>query len=384
MVPTPLSDSLELDPVRFLDGAADASVDLPLLGTLREPPDVDSATLVALHRHLVVTRALDDAFVRLQRQGEIGVYAPCRGQEAAQVGAAAALQSNDWIVPSYRELGCAVVRGVPVGSIVPSWRGTWFSEVDVRAHRFLPISIPVGTSTLHATGLALGIALRARRAAGLGLEAAVPVNDVVTTYFGEGAASEGDVHEAMNAASVFGVPCVFVVQNNGWAISTPPRRQYATPTLAHRALAYGMPGWRVDGNDVLACWWTMQQAAQRCRDGRGPVFLELLTFRMGPHTTSDDPTRYRTRAEEEHWAALDPIARFERFLRDRGILSDAVAAEHAAVADEQVRELRETAQHLADPSPLELFDHVYAAPPPTLARQRQHLADVLAAWGEGS
>lgn len=381
MAPT-LSDGLELDPIRFLEGASSTSDNAALHGTLRDAPEVDTERLLAMHRHLVVTRALDDAFVRLQRQGELGVYAPCRGQEAAQVGAAAALRPSDWIVPSYRELGCAVVRGVPLEAIVPSWRGVWFSDVDVQKHRFLPISIPVGTSAVHATGLALGIALRAREAAGLPVEAPVAVDDVVTTYFGEGAASEGDIHEAMNAASVFGAPCVFVVQNNGWAISTPPRRQYATPTLAHRALGYGMPGWRVDGNDVLACWWAMQQAVQRCREGRGPVLLELLTFRMGPHTTSDDPSRYRTHDEEEHWAAIDPILRYERFLRERGVLDDAVASSHATEAERQVARLREVTVNLADPDPLEAFDHLYALPPATLLKQRAQMTEVLAAWEE--
>lgn len=383
MVPV-LPDGFELDPIRFIAGGADSDSASPLTGTLRTAPDVDSRELLSLHRHLVVTRALDDAFVRLQRQGELGVYAPCRGQEAAQVGTAAALQPSDWIVPSYRELGCAVVRGIPLDAIVPSWRGTWFSDVDVQAHRFLPISIPVGTSTLHATGLALGSALRARSAAGLAVDAPVPTDDVVATYFGEGAASEGDVHEAMNAASVFAAPVVFVVQNNGWAISTPPGRQYATPTLAHRALGYGMPGWRVDGNDVLACWWAMQQAAARCRAGRGPVLLELLTFRMGPHTTSDDPSRYRTRSEEERWASVDPIARFERFLKDRNVLDEAVAAEHAAIAEQQVNLLREVTVHMADPSPLEVFEHVYATPPPALLAQRAQMEQILAAWEEGA
>lgn len=379
-----LSDGLELDPIRFLDGGAESGSVSPLTGTLREAPDADPQDLLALHRHLVVTRALDDAFVRLQRQGELGVYAPCRGQEAAQVGTTAALQPNDWIVPSYRELGCAVVRGIPLHAIVPSWRGTWFSDVDVHEHRFLPISIPVGTSALHATGLALGAALRARSAAGLAVDAPVPTADVVATYFGEGAASEGDVHEAMNAASVFSAPVVFVAQNNGWAISTPPRRQYATPTLAHRALAYGMPGWRVDGNDVLACWWAMQEAAARCRAGRGPVLLELLTFRMGPHTTSDDPSRYRTHDEEERWAQVDPIARFERFLRNHNVLDDSRAAEHTAAAEQQVNQLREATTKMADPNPLEVFEHLYASPPANLLAQRARMEQVLAAWGEGA
>jgi pyruvate dehydrogenase E1 component alpha subunit len=345
-------------PIRFLglDGAP-----------VGEVPECDPARLLEFHRLLVLTRALDDGFMRLQRQGELGVYAPCRGQEAAQVATAGALAPTDWIVPSYRELGCAVARGVPVESIIPTWRGSWFSEVDTRRHRFLPIAIPVGTNALHAVGLALGIKQQGGQ-------------EVVAVYFGDGATSEGDVSEAFNAAAVFAVPCIFVVQNNGWAISTPTARQYASATLAERGPAFGMPGWRVDGNDVMACWWAMAQAVEHCRRGQGPMLLELLTYRMGPHTTSDDPSRYRSSDEDRQWAAADPIARFESYLLSRQLITPDLVDEHRQQAEQAVEALRRAVLACVDPSPLEVFEHVYHQRPATLQAQREAMAAEIEAW----
>ena len=370
MSSVPLGDlgDLVVEPIQFIDA------DGHEVATPRTPPVIADTEALRLHRLLVVTRALDQEFVRLQRQGVLGVYATCAGQEVAQVGTAAALAPTDWIVPSYRELGCAVVRGITPAQMVPTWRGTWFTDIDARSHRFLPISVPVGTSGLHAAGIALGVKLDGANGDG---EPAV-----VATYFGDGATSEGDVHEAFNVASVFHVPCIFVIQNNGWAISTPTRRQYAGPTLAHRAIGYGMPGWRVDGNDVLACWWTMGQAVARARAGGGPVLLELLTYRMGPHTTSDDPSRYRSAGDEAFWAKADPIARYCTFLEHRGVLTAERAAEHAAAAAEATDSLRAAARAAGDPSPLEVFDHVYATAPPSFTAQRAQMAAELAAWSD--
>lgn len=367
---------LVVDPIQFVDA------DGHEVGTTRMLPVMADDEALRLHRLLVVTRALDQEFVRLQRQGALGVYAPCAGQEGAQVGTAAALAPTDWIVPSYRELGCAVVRGITPAEMVPTWRGTWFTDIDVRRHRFLPISVPVGTSGLHAAGIALGLKLDGANGDPSGTDAVDGASEpaVVATYFGDGATSEGDVHEAFNVASVFHVPCIFVIQNNGWAISTPSRRQYAGPTLAHRSIGYGMPGWRVDGNDVLACWWTMGQAVARARAGGGPVLLELLTYRMGPHTTSDDPSRYRSAGDEAFWAKTDPIARYRTFLERRGVLTAERAAEHAAAAAGAADSLRAAALAAADPSPLEVFDHVYASAPPSFAAQRAQMTAELAAW----
>lgn len=353
---------LVVEPVRVIDPAGQPTGTWPA-------PELDAAALVGLYRHLVVTRALDDEMVRLQRQGQLSTYPPCRGQEAAQIGTAAALRSDDWLFPSYRELGCAVVRGVPPAALGHAWRGTWYSDYDVRAHCFAPLSVPVGTSALHAVGFALGARL-----------AEEPV--VAAAYFGEGAASEGDVHEALNFASVFRVPAVFVIQNNGWAISTPTWREFAGPTLAHRAPGYGMAAWRCDGNDVLASYAVMAEAAAWARAGNGPALIEALTYRMGPHTTSDDPTRYRTDDEVAHWAALDPISRYRAYLLDRAVIGPelitAVDQEAAAAADR----LRLDIFDAPAPSPLEVFDHVYADPPAALLEQRRQLAAELAAWAD--
>ena len=253
---------------------------------------------------MVVTRELDTEFVNLQRQGELALFASCRGQEATQIGTAACLPKTDWLFPQYREIGAFLLRGLTPAQMGAVWRGKWHGGLGFTEKCVAPISIPIGTQGLHAVGAAMA----AQR---------LGEDSVTLAFVGDGATSEGDVHEALNFAAVFKAPCVFVVQNNHWAISVPVSRQLAGPSIAHRAIGYGMPGIRVDGNDVLACYAVTDEAARRARDGGGPTLIEAVTYRMGPHTTSDDPTRYRSDEELEYWAARDPIQRYRTYLQAR-------------------------------------------------------------------
>ena len=348
------------EPFQLLD------VDGSAIGEADPAGDLDDDRLVELYRTMVVARQLDAQAIRLQRQGQLGVYASLRGQEAAQVGTAAALAPNDWVFPSYRELGVALVRGLDPAMLLHVFRGTWLGGHDPVKHRFGLITIPIATQALHAAGFAMAARLDGA--------------DVVTVvYMGDGATSEGDAHEALNFAAVFAAPCVFVVQNNRWAISVPLSRQTRAPSIAHKAVGYGMPGYRCDGNDVLACNATMRRALDHARAGNGPVLIEAVTYRMEAHTTADDPTRYRDDAELDEWRAKDPIARYAAFLRRRGLLDDALADRVDEAARAEAASLRAAIADAPHGDPLELFDHVYAEPTPRLRAQRRMLAAELRA-----
>lgn len=345
-------------------------------GTFHEHPDypldLDDDQLQEMYRHMMVSRKVDREAINLQRQGQLGVYASLLGQEAAQVGGAYALDDGDWVFPSYREMGVAVTRGVDIGKLLHLFRGTWLSDHDPYEQHFALYAIPIGTQALHATGFAMG--------------ARFDDNPIVTTaYFGDGATSEGDPHEAMNFAGVFKAPVIFFVQNNQWAISVPLSAQTAAPTLAHKAVGYGFPGVVCDGNDVLATYAVSRQAVARARAGHGPTLIEALTYRMEAHTTSDDPTRYRTKEEEEAAAATDPIVRYRNFLRERGLWSDEFADEVDAEAAAEATRMREEIYEAPHGDPLEVFEHVYVDPTGHFEVQREQLAAELAARaGEGS
>ena len=316
--------------------------------------------LPGLHRTMVAARGLDEEMVNLQRQGQLALYAPCRGQEAAQVGAASALRDTDWMFPQYRELGAFLVRGIDPGGLGLMWRGTWNGGLGLVERCVAPLCIPIGTQTLHAVGASMA-------STWLGDEG------VTITFVGDGGTSEGDVHEALNLAAVRQAPCIFFVQNNGWAISTPARDQFRAPSLAHRAIGYGMPGVRVDGNDVAACHLVVAEAAARARRGEGPTLIEAVTYRMGPHTTSDDPRRYRSDGEVATWEALDPITRTEAHLRDIGAWDDAMADDAASHATDLRRSLRAAVVDAPDAPITEVFDHVFDEPTPALVAQREAL-----------
>lgn len=242
--------TVDLEPVQLVDPDGTPTADD------RYSRHLPSETLCWLYEMMVVTRDLDTEFVNLQRQGELALFTPCRGQEAAQVGAVACLRKTDWLFPQYRELGAFLVRGIPPWHVAAAWRGTWHGGLEFTSKCCAPMSVPVGTQTLHAVGAAMA----AQR---------LGEDSVTVAFCGDGATSEGDVHEALNFAAVFTAPCVFYVQNNQWAISVPLRRQTAAPSIAHKAIGYGMPGIRVDGNDVLACYAVMAEAAARARAGGG-------------------------------------------------------------------------------------------------------------------
>ncbi|MGA5464812.1 pyruvate dehydrogenase (acetyl-transferring) E1 component subunit alpha [Mycobacterium sp. NPDC050041] len=330
--------------------------------------DLPPETLAWLYESMVVTREVDTELVNLQRQGELALFASCRGQEAAQVGAVACLRKTDWLFPQYRELGAFLVRGIPPGDVAAVWRGRWHGGLGFTSRCCAPIAIPIGTQGLHAVGAAMA----AQR---------LGEDSVTVAFLGDGATSTGDAHEALNLAAVFGAPVVFFVQNNQWAISVPERRQHAAPSLAHRAEGYGMPAVRVDGNDVLACFAVTAEAARRAREGGGPTFVEALTYRMGPHTTSDDPRRYRTDGEVDAWRARDPVDRYRRHLQRTGVWSDRLD-ERVAHRSQRLRaELRKSVLGTPDMDVAEVFDTVYHDITPDLVRQRDALTAELAKEG---
>jgi pyruvate dehydrogenase E1 component alpha subunit len=327
--------------------------------------DLPPETLSWLYEMMVVTRGLDVEFVNLQRQGELALFASCRGQEAAQIGATACLRKTDWLFPQYREIGAFLLRGITPAQMGAVWRGKWHGGLEFTKKCCAPIAIPIGTHGLHAVGAAMA----AQR---------LGEDSVTIAFLGDGATSEGDAHEALNLASVYKAPCVFFVQNNQWAISLPVSHQMAGPSLAHRAIGYGMPGIRVDGNDVLACYAVTAEAAMRAREGGGPTLIEAVTYRLGPHTTSDDPTRYRPQEEVDQWTALDPIPRYRSYLQSVGVWTERLEERVAAKSKRLRTELRESMVGADDFDVAEMFDTVYSDITPDLVNQRDQLLAELA------
>lgn len=323
-------------------------------------PAIDAALLLKLHRTMLLARRFDERMLSLQRQGRIGTFPPIAGQEAAHLGAVAMLRASDWVVPAFREVAAEIWRGRPLESVLLYYNG--FSEGGrIPAERNdMPISIPVGSQIPHAVGIAWAMKYRGR-------------DDVAVVFFGDGATSQGDFHEALNFAGVFEVPVVFVCQNNQWAISIPRSRQTRSRTLAQKAIAYGIPGIQVDGNDLLAVYAAADEAVKRARSGGGATLIECVTYRMAVHTTADDPKRYRSDAEVMAWRQKDPIARFQVYLQRKGLLSEeALKAEEAAVAAEiqaAVERAEEQMKSLGDP--LLMFEHAYAEMPEGLKAQRE-------------
>ncbi|MFC6324401.1 pyruvate dehydrogenase (acetyl-transferring) E1 component subunit alpha [Microbacterium koreense] len=310
--------------------------------------DVDASMLRDLYRDMMLVRRIDTEGVALQRQGQLGLWAPCQGQEATQIGTARALRPDDFAFPSYRETGVCHVRGAQPQDFVLAWRGEVHSTYDPYAINTATPQIIIGAQTLHAVGYAMGIQRDG-------------TDQVAATYFGDGASSQGDVNEAMVFASSFGAPAIFVCSNNQWAISEPVAVQAKFP-IAGRAPGFGIPSMRVDGNDVLACLAAMRWATDRARRGDGPSFIEAVTYRIGPHTTSDDPTRYRDKDEVEFWRRRDPIARVEALLRSEGAFDDEFAASVADAADRLGAAVRSAALGAVTRPAIEVLDDVYAEP----------------------
>lgn len=324
---------------------------------------LDDATIAAMYRDLVRTRRFDQEGTALQRQGQLGLWAPLLGQEAAQVGAGYALGRSDYVFPTYREHGLALVRGVDPMGIMRLFRGVDHGTWDTRAHGFGLYTIVIGAQTPQAVGYAMGIVRDG-------------TDEAVMCCLGDGAASAGVVSEAFNFAAVYRVPVVFFLQNNQWAISEPNSHQTAVP-LYRRAEGFGFPGVRVDGNDILAVQSVTSAALEHARAGGGPVLVEAYTFRMGAHTTSDDPSRYRSPDEEAYWRDRDPLQRVEKYLRrhtDTPVgFFDEVQTDASALAERVRRECLV----LPDPSILDFYQHVYAEMPADLIAERAQLADYL-------
>ena len=325
--------------------------------------DIGDEQLLSFYEDMVVIRRIDTEATALQRQGELGLWPPLLGQEAAQIGSGRALRSDDFVFSSYRENGVAYCRGAQLTDLVRVWRGTAQSGWNPYDINMATPQVIIGAQTLHATGYALGIQ-------------ADGTDAVAVAYFGDGATSEGDVNEAMIFAATYAAPVIFFCQNNQYAISEPVALQAQRP-IAERAPGFGIPSVRVDGNDVLAVLAVMRSALERARSGGGPTFIEAVTYRMGPHTTADDPTRYRDPSELEQWKVKDPIARVGAYLSRSGALDAAREEQVAAKADAVAAELRAGCVSLPDPDPMTVFDNVYAEAHTGIARERDHYSRYL-------
>ncbi len=327
------------------------------------PLELSTDDIKDMYRDLVLVRRIDTEAIALQRQGELGIWASLLGQEAAQIGSGRALGPGDMAFPTYREHGVAWCRGIDPVHLLELYRGVSHGGWSPEEHKFHLYTIVIGAQTLHATGYAMGIQRD-------GTEEAVIV------YFGDGATSQGDVNEAFVWASVFNTPVVFFCQNNQWAISEPLERQSRIP-LYRRALGFGFPGIRVDGNDVLACYAVTKKAMQAAREGQGPTLIEAFTYRMGAHTTTDDPTRYRLASDLEAWKLKDPIERVRSYLVRTGQVGAGFFAGIDEEADKVGAEFREACRIMPDPPPLAIFDHVYAQDNPILRAERDQFAAYL-------
>jgi pyruvate dehydrogenase E1 component alpha subunit len=330
-------------------------------------PKIPDEILLKLHKAMLLGRRFDERLLSLQRQGRIGTFAPISGQEASQLGAVALLEPEDWFVPSFRETAAELWRGRSMESVILGFGGyNEAARTKEKLHN-VPVAVPVGSQIPHAVGLGWAIKYRKEK-------------KVVMTFFGDGGTSEGDFHEGMNFAGVYQAPVVFVCQNNQWAISVPRSRQTHSETLAQKALAYGMPGIQVDGNDVLAVYAAAKEAVDRARSGDGPTMIECVTYRMMMHTTADDPKRYRKDDEVEAWRKKDPIDRFQKYLKAKKVLTEKKIEHLEEEVKTQVQAAVEAAEEkiksLTDP--LIMFDHVFEEIPPHLQAQKEELTQELA------
>lgn len=339
------------------------------------PDDRDEGEVIrGFYRDMVLTRRIDTESTALQRHGELGIWAQLLGQEAAQIGSGRALRPQDYVFPTYREHGVAYCRGLDPLRLLGLFRGVDQGSWDPHVNNFANYTIVIGAQTLHATGYAMGV----QRDGNVGT--GDPDRDTaVVGYFGDGASSQGDVNEAFIFAASYNAPVVFFCQNNQWAISEPIERQSRIP-LYQRANGFGFPGVRVDGNDVLAVHAVTQAALQRAREGSGPSLVEAYTYRMGAHTTTDDPTRYRMSEDLERWKLKDPIARVKVYLTRSGQADQGFFDGVEAEAEELGARLRAGCKALPDPDPLSIFDQVYVDQTDELAEQRDDFATYLASF----
>jgi len=327
-------------------------------------PDLPADELKKVHRAMVLSRKLDIRMLNMQRQGEMGTFAPGIGQEATQIGQVYPLTKDDWFSPSYRSFGAQMWRGWPIDQLMLLWDGFFEGFPPPEGVNDLPFSIVIGSHIPPAVGVAMGMKQRNAKT-------------VMLTNFGDGAASQGAVSEAMNFAAVYNAPCVFLCENNGWAISVPVSKQSAIEQLARRGPGFGIPSMRVDGNDVLAMIVATQHAVEHARAGNGPFLIEAVTYRMSVHTTADDPKVYRSEEEVKQWEQRCPILRFEKYLQQRDILTKEDCERIADECEKQVIAGRDSFRSKAIPKPREVFDFVYCDLPPELEKQKQEYFDKL-------
>lgn len=347
-------------PVQYLDEAGE------LTDSHARYPHPDDDRMVEMYRRMVLGRRFDAQATALTKQGRLAVYPSSHGQDACQIAAAMCLRPTDWMFPTYRDSVALAARGVDPVQVLTLLAGDWHCGYDPAALRTAPQCTPLATQLLHAAGVAHAEHLRG-------------TDTIALALCGDGGTSEGDFHEALNFAAVFHAPVVFLVQNNGFAISVPLSRQTAAPSLAHKGVGYGIGSEQVDGNDPIAMLGVMQEAAHFVRSGNGPVIVEAHTYRIDAHTNADDATRYRTSAEVEEWLRRDPITRLETHLRARGRIDDAVAAAVAEEAEAAAADLRDRMNADRPVDPADLFRHVYAEPTPQLREQQAQVEAELAA-----
>lgn len=323
---------------------------------------------VELYQGMCLARQFDRRSINLQRQGRIGTYPPIEGQEAAQIGSASALDKQDWIFPSYRESGVAINVGMPISQLFLYWMGRVEGCKPPEGSRLMPASVPIATQMLHAVGTAWASKKKKDP-------------DVSIAYFGDGATSEGDFHEALNFAGVFQVPVIFFCQNNGYAISVPFSRQSASTTVSARGSAYNIPSIQVDGNDVLAVYSITSEAIERARAGKGPTLIEAVTYRKGSHTTADDATRYRPKDEALSWIhEKDPIIRWRTLLLNHGLWTGQQESDWLATCDHLIEEGIKVAELTPAPSATHLFEHIYHEPTSKLLLQREECEKGGISW----
>lgn len=350
--PVVTAGSIETPPVKSIavlrpDGTADPEFD----------PKLPDDELLRIHKGMVLTRVFDVRMLNMQRQGQMGTFAPGFGQEATQIAQVAFLNSSDWFSPSYRSFGAQIWRGWEMERLFKLWAGYHEGFAPPPGLRDMPFSIVIGSHLLPAVGLAMGMQYQGDPG-------------IVMVNFGDGALSQGAVGEAFNFAMVNDAPCVFCCENNGYAISLPVERQCGHEVLAQRGVGFGVPSIRADGNDILAMLAAMKEATDRARSGGGPTLVEAVTYRMGVHTTADDPTVYRTDEEAEAWKRRDPIVRFETYLKQRGLIDDAGVEKVVAECEAEVRTAREKYDAERRAAPEEVFDFMFEELPPELQEQK--------------
>ncbi len=331
--------------------------------------DLSPDELRGLYRDMVLTRRFDAEAITLQRQGELGLWASLLGQEAAQIGSGRATRPDDYVFPTYREHGVAWTRDVDPLNLLGMFRGVNHGGWDPTENNFQLYTIVIGSQTLHATGYAMGVAKDG-------------ADSAVIAYFGDGASSQGDVAEAFTFAAVYNAPVVFFCQNNQWAISEPTEKQMRVP-LYQRAAGFGFPGVRVDGNDVLAVLAVTRAALEHARSGNGPMLVEAFTYRMGAHTTSDDPTRYRLDEERADWERKDPISRLKTYLENEGLADEAYYAGIEAESDALAKRVRDGVRGMPDPDTMAIFEHVYADGHALVDEEREQFAAYLSSFEGG-